>query len=221
MDKKLIFQQTQKVENELTKLKNTIFALQTTDIQKHGANYEELSADAAYNAERLTCQLRRLVYMTDFTGKSNYLKQAADAQGIHISLNNGILSITLPALFPKRKLKSNTAFLHDPLNFALQEFVREQHIPLYRDCIICFIQVYDKALSKNRIRDYDNLEFKQILDVISTHTLIDDSGQFCDLHHMTELGDEDYTVVHVMEKSAFPGWLCNRRSNIENTSDNF
>lgn len=220
MDKKSIFNQTQKIENELTKLKNIMIALQATDFQKHGANYEELSTDAAYKAERLTCQLRKLVYMTDLTGKSDYLKLAANAQGIHISLNNGILSVTLPALFPKRKLKSNTAFLHDPLNYALQEFVRDYHIPLYRDCVICFIQVYDKALSKNRIRDYDNLEFKQILDVISTHTLIDDSGQFCDLHHMTELGDDDYTVVHIMEKSVFPEWLHSHREELNDTSAN-
>ena len=181
MDKKAIYQQTQKVENELMKLKNTIFALQATDFEKHGTNYEELSTDAAYKAERLTCQLRRLVYMTDFTGKSDYLRHAAVAQGIHITLNNGILSVTLPALFPKRKMKSNTAFLHEPLN---------------------------------------NLEFKQILDVISTYVLIDDSGQFCDLHHMTELGEEDHTVIHVMEQSAFPNWLSDHGNALKNISEN-
>lgn len=220
MDKKTIYQQTQKIENELMKLRNTLFALQGTDLEKHSANYEELSTDAAYKAERLTCQLRRLVYMTDFTGKSDYLKHAAEAQGIHISLNNGILSITLPALFPKRKMKSNTAFLHDPLNFALQEFIREQSIPLYKNYTICFIQVYDKTLSKNRICDYDNLEFKQILDVISTYALIDDSGQFCDMFHMTELGNEDYTVIHIMEKSAFPNWLSSHENSRKNMSEN-
>jgi Holliday junction resolvase RusA-like endonuclease len=220
MDKKAIYQQTQKVENELTKLKNTIFALQATDLEKHGSNYEELSIEAAFKAERLTCQLRMLVYMTDFTGKSDYLKHAAEAQGIHISLNNGVLSVTLPALFPKRKIKSNTAFLHEPLNYALQEFVRKQSIPLYQYCTVCFIQIYDRRLSKKRIRDYDNLEFKQILDVISTYALIDDSGQFCDLHHMTELGEEDHTVIHIMEKSAFPKWLSDHETAVKDTSEN-
>lgn len=38
MDKKAIYQQTQKVENELMKLKNTIFALQAKDFEKHGVN---------------------------------------------------------------------------------------------------------------------------------------------------------------------------------------
>ena len=220
MDKKAIYKQTQKVESELVKLQNTVFALQNIDFQKHSANYEELSTEAAYKAERLACQLRRLVYITDLTGESDYLKHAAEAQGIHIYLNNGILSVTLPALFPKRKLRSNTAFLHDPLNYALHEFVKEQSFPLYRDCIVCFIQVYDKSLSEKRIRDYDNLEFKQILDVISNHALIDDSGQFCDIHHMTEMGTEDHTVIHIMEKSVFPKWLDDHETARKNISDN-
>lgn len=220
MDKKAIYQQTQKVESELMKLQNTVFALQATDFQKHSANYEELSTEAAYKAERLACQLRKLVCLEDFTGESDYLRHAVEAQGIHISLNNGILSVTLPALFPKRKKRINTAFLHEPLNYALQEFVREQSFPLYRDCIVCFIQVYDQSLSKKRIRDYDNLEFKQILDVISTYALIDDSGRFCDMHHMTELGDEDHTVIHIMEKSAFPMWLIEHEKDKKYTSEN-
>ena len=220
MDKQAIYQQTRKAETELTKLQSIVFALQTVDFQKHSANYEELSTEAAYKAERLACQLRKLVYITDFTGEYDYMKHAAEAQGIHISLDNGILSVTLPALFPKRKLRSNTAFLHDPLNYALHEFVKEQSFPLYRDCIVCFIQVYDKSLSRKRIRDYDNLEFKQILDVISTHALIDDSGQFCDIHHMTEMGAEDHTVIHIMEKSAFPKWLADHEITVKNTSDN-
>ena len=40
MDKQAIYQQTQKVESELMKLQNTVFALQTIDFQKHSANYE-------------------------------------------------------------------------------------------------------------------------------------------------------------------------------------
>ncbi|EOS38318.1 hypothetical protein C808_02519 [Lachnospiraceae bacterium M18-1] len=220
MDKKSIFQQTEKIENEITKLKNIIYALQTTDIEKYGANYEELSSDAAYKAERITCQLRRLVYTTNCTGKSEYLKHAAEAQGIRISLDNGILSVTLPALFPKRKIKSNTAFLQEPLNFALQEFVKEHKIDLYRNFVVCFIQIYDRSLPMKRIRDYDNLEFKQILDIISTYMLLDDSGRFCDIHHSTELGDRDYTAVYIMDKSVFPGWLRDHKNALKNISDN-
>ena len=43
---RIIFQRLQGVESEIEKLKNTLFALKTTDIEKYGANYEALSTDA-------------------------------------------------------------------------------------------------------------------------------------------------------------------------------
>ena len=74
---------------------------------------------------------------------------------------------------------------------------------LYRDCVICFSQIYDRELPQRRIRDYDNLEFKQILDTLCTYVLTDDSGFFCDSYYTTQLGLKDCTLVSVMEKLTF------------------
>lgn len=219
MNTTIIFQRLQGVEDEINKLNNILFALKTTDIQRYGANYEELSTDAALRAERIACQLRNLVYITDFTGKSTYMKLAADAQGIHISLKDEILSIRLPGLLPKRKVRTNTAFLHQPLNYALQEYLKSHSLALYKDCVVCFSQIYDRALSLGRIRDYDNLEFKQILDTIAAYVLLDDTGLFCDSFHTTELGEHDHTVVYIMEKSVFPEWIKSRKNKIETISE--
>ena len=71
---RIIFQRLQGVESEIEKLRNILFALKTTDIEKYGANYEALSTDAALRSERITCQLRNLVYINDFSGKNSYLK---------------------------------------------------------------------------------------------------------------------------------------------------
>ena len=62
------------------------------------------------------------------------------------------------------------------LNYMLREYVKQNALPLYRDCVICFSQIYDRELPQRRIRDYDNLEFKQILDTLCTYVLTDDSG---------------------------------------------
>ena len=124
-------------------------------------------------------------------------------QGIKISFSNSVLSITMPGLLPKRKLRTNTAFLHEPLNLALQTYVTEHSIPLYKRCVVCFSQIYDQSLSLQRIRDYDNLEFKQILDTIASYVLVDDTGLFCDSYHTTELGNYDHTVIFVMELGCF------------------
>lgn len=219
MNTNIIFQRLQNVEDEITKLCNILFALKTTDIQKYGANYEELSTDAALRAERITCQLRNLVYIADFTEKSTYMKLAADAQGIQIVQSQEILSITLPGLLPKRKVRTNTAFLHEPLNYALQEYLKNNDLTLFKDCVVCFSQIYDANLSLRRIRDYDNLEFKQILDTIATYVLLDDTGLFCDSYHTTEIGKHDRTIVYIMEKSTFPEWIKSRRSQLKSISE--
>ena len=181
--------------------------------------YEELSISAALRSERIACQLRNLVYTTTDTGKKDYLKQAAAVQGIKISFSNSVLSITMPGLLPKRKLRTNTAFLHEPLNLALQTYVTEHSIPLYKRCVVCFSQIYGQSLSLQRIRDYDNLEFKQILDTIASYVLVDDTGLFCDSYHTTELGNYDHTVIFVMEPEIFPGWLKDRKESIKTISE--
>ena len=219
MNTKTVFNRLQSIDDEVQKLHNTIFALKTTDIQAYADKYEELSISAALRSERIACQLRNLVYTTTDTRKADYLKQAAAVQGIKIFFSNSVLSITMPGLLPKRKLRTNTAFLHEPLNLALQTYVTEHYIPLYKRCVVCFSQIYDQNLSLQRIRDYDNLEFKQILDTIASYVLVDDTGLFCDSYHTTELGNYDHTVIFVMEPEIFPGWLKNRKSSIKTISE--
>ena len=210
------------VEGQVEKLKNILFALKNTDSQAYAANYEALSTDAALRAERITCQLRSLVYASDLAAKNRYLGRAAEAQGITVESQNGVLSITIPGLLPKRRARTNTAFLFEPLNYAMQAYRKESGQTLYRDCVVCFIQSYDRSLSLPRVRDYDNLEFKQLLDTIAPYVLIDDSGLFCDTYHTTEPGSRDSTIVHVMEKPLFPKWVMeNHKKRLKNISDFF
>ncbi len=102
----------------------------------------------------------------------------------------------------------------------LREYVKQNALPLYRDCVICFSQIYDRELPQRRIRDYDNLEFKQILDTLCTYVLTDDSGFFCDSYYTTQLGLKDCTLVSVMEKADFPKWLQNQKNHHESMSEN-
>lgn len=220
MDKTTIFHLLQKIEIEVNKLNNTIFALKTTDIEKYAKNYEELCETAALKAEKITCQLRKLIQLTDFKGTSAYMQKAVPALGIKISYEGRILSVTLPGLLPQRKLHANIAFLRDPLHYALKEFLKIHNIEQYKNCAICFCLVYDRRLPLRRIKDYDNLELKLTLDVISTYVLLDDSGLYCDAHYTTELGDCDQTVIYIMEKNCFPEWLKTREKTKNILSEN-
>lgn len=139
MNTKTVFNRLQSIDDEVQKLHNTIFALKTTDIQSYADKYEELSISAALRSERIACQLRNLVYTTTDTRKADYLKQAAAVQGIKISFSNSVLSITMPGLLPKRKLRTNTAFLHEPLNLALNWSVMQISMEKKGNCLLLYI----------------------------------------------------------------------------------
>ena len=175
--------------------------------------------NAALRAERIACQRRNRGCLAAPGKRSGYLKEAADAHGIEISQDEDLISITLPGLLPKRKQHVNAAFLHEPLNYALQNYLTVHSLPLYRECVVCFSQIYDRNGPFDRVRDYDNLEFKQLLDTIATYIMVDDSGLYCDSYHTTELGNEDYTSVNIMEKSVFPAWLRSMNEQISDLSE--
>ena len=219
MDTKILLQRISVIEEQTDKLKNSLFAMKMTDLQKYPTNYEELSTDAALRAERIACQLRNLIYATGIVSKTEYMEKSAKAHGIRIQHSDGILTIQLPGLLPKRKAHVNTAFLNEPLHFALKEYLEHDALPVFENCVVCFVQIYDQRLPLRRIRDYDNLEFKQILDTIASYVLVDDTGLFCDSYHTTELGIYDHTVIFVMEPEIFPGWLKNRKSSIKTISE--
>ena len=178
--------------------------MKTTDVERYGENYADLSMNAALRAERIACQLRNLVYQTAPKERETYMKKAANAQGIDIRQEANYTAISLPGLLPKRKQHINSAFLYEPLNYALQDYLASHSLPLYQECVVCFSQVYDRNGPFQRVRDYDNLEFKQLLDTIASYIMVDDSGLFCDSYHTTEMGERDYTVIYIMGKSYSP-----------------
>ena len=78
--------------------------------------------------------------------------------------------------------------------------------------------MYDEKIS-SRFRDYDNLEMKQILDVISAFVMEDDSGLLCDAYNTTEKGTTNCTRITIMEKERFGEWLEKSKNSIKNISD--
>ena len=76
-----IYQRLEKLEGELQKLTNTVYALKVTDIQNYDKNFEELSVSAALRAERIACQMRNLVCPALSPNQAAYLPKAADAAG--------------------------------------------------------------------------------------------------------------------------------------------
>ena len=103
--------------------------------------------------------------------------------GIEIRYENGVLEVMLPSLLPKRKQRQSTEFLIDPVYFALNNYADHHPMPKFSHCVVCFSHIYSRELPARRVRDYDNLELKQLLDVISTFIMADDSGLLCDAYN--------------------------------------
>ncbi len=181
-----------------------------TDIQRYPDNYEVLSTDAALRAEGIACRLRHLLYASTSIKKGEYLTSAAAMQGVEIHYAEGIFEITLPSLLPKRKQWKSTEYLLDPFHAALERYAKNNLIPQFQHCVVCFLHTYCRDLPERRVRDYDNLEVKQFLDVAASFLLPDDGGLLCDAYHTTELGDRDCTRMFLMESSRFPMWLARR-----------
>ena len=136
-----------------------------------------------------------------------YYQQAAAAQGIKVSATDDYVFIRVPALLPKKKAAEGFKFLVVPLQAAFEEYRRQHALPHFSDCVICIEHIYDRCLPITAVRDYDNLEFKSILDVIALYCMKDDTGALCDLYHTTRFSYASCTMISVMPKKSFPAWL--------------
>lgn len=219
MDRQIITQRITAILDDVSRLQSALYAMSTTDIQRYPDNYEVLSTDAALRGEAIACRLRHLIYATTGMKKAEYLLSAGVIQGIQIRYEDGVMELTLPALLPKRKQRQSTEFLLDPIYFALSDYADQHPLPKFRHCVVCFSHIYCRELPARRIRDYDNLELKQLLDVVSTFIMADDTGLLCDAYNTTELGDADCTCISVMDKDRFPEWLEERKNRMKSISD--
>lgn len=168
MNRALLSKRISSLLAEISRLSNALCAMNTMDLQRYPENYELLSTDAALRAEQIACRMRHLVYGFTTVQKHEYLTSAANVLGITITAQPGLVEITLPGLLPKKKQRS-AEYLTDPLEQALGQFTKEHLCSRFDSCVICFCHIYAVSGGRGRIRDYDNLEMKQILDVVCAY----------------------------------------------------
>jgi hypothetical protein len=219
LDRAVISSRISRITSDISKLSATLYAIENTDIEQYPGNYAMLTTDAALLSEMIACKIRHLIYQSTNIKKPVYLASAGMAQGIEIKQDDGVLQISLPSLLPKRKQRQSTEFLTDPLYFTLSQYADKNMLPMYRHCVVCFSHIYSEHLPSNRIRDYDNLEMKQLLDVLATFIMEDDSGLLVDAYNTTEIGETNCTCISIMDKIRFPRWLEERENSLQTISD--
>ena len=219
MDKTNISRRIGSIKTDITKLSNTLCAIEHTDMENYPDNYAMMATDAALRSELIACRMRHLLYGSTPTRKETYLASAGVVQGIRIKVRDGVLEVTLPCLLPKRKQRQSTEFLIDPLYFTLSQYSDSNRLPKFQQCVVCFSHVYSEKFRNRRVRDYDNLELKQLLDVLSTFIMEDDTGLLVDAYNTTEIGETDCTRISVMGKERFQKWLAERENSLKTISD--
>lgn len=219
MERTVISKKIGQLASDIEKLKNTLAAIECADIENYPENYNMLTTDAALRSELIACRMRHLIYQTTDVKKATYLTSAGVVQGIRINDEKGVLEITLPCLLPKRKKRQSTEFLIDPLYFTLSQYSDSHPLKKFKHCVVCFSHIYSADFPKQNIRDYDNLELKQLLDVIATFIMEDDTGILVDAYNTTEIGNYDCTRIFVMDKNMFSEWLKEREKSLKTISD--
>ena len=137
----------------------------------------------------------------------DYYLQAAKMQGIRVDVTDGILSVMLPALLPKKTRTEGFKFLQPAIHAALKQYAEQQNLPHFCECTICIEHIYDRCLPIKAVRDYDNLEMKEVLDIIALYCMTDDTGALCDQFQTTRFADSSCTIISVMQKEKFSAWL--------------
>ena len=208
MEKSIITKRIEHLRRDNEKITQTLIAMDGTDLEHHADNFKHLAIDAALRSELITCRMRHLLYDYTDVRKPEYLTSAAAVQGIIIREYSDMFEIELPCLFPHRKQRQSSEYLTDPLYFLLSQYTDSHPVRKYTDCVVCFVHEYNKDLPIRRIRDYDNLEQKQMLDVIAAFILQDDGGMCCDSYNTVALGDADKTRIFIMPRKRFCTWLA-------------
>lgn len=195
-------------------LNRLVESLDLADISGNPEDYDKISTKMAREAEWIALKLRHLVYTLPFTRSREYLPQAAETMGIKIEQRERMYEIVLPGLMPKRKSTRGTEYLIDPLMAALEKYVQEHGVVRFPHSTVCFVMVYDRTLPERRVRDYDNLELKVVLDAVAAFLMDSDGGLLCDAYHSTELGETDCTRMFVMDSRLYPQWYAERQARL-------
>lgn len=194
-------------EDRCHRLLDTLRTLELVDIYRFPERGEELTTTAALQAEMLTCHLRNILFDAAGASPSGYYASAAKLHGTEVRSGNGIFTVTLPRLMPKKRCRDSDEFLLAPVRYLLDAFFKARDDPPLGTCTVCVEHIYSRDAPGAPVRDYDNLQLKKLLDLVTLYAMVDDSGKYCDLFQTTAWADKPCTRISVMTRERFPRWL--------------
>ena len=116
----------------------------------------------------------------------------------------------LPMLASK-KMKANSDYIREFLYDVLTEYFNTFQFKKLDKAALIFKHVYKHGTPESWYRDHDNIETKQVADVVALFTMVDDSPKHC--FHLSEgsEGDENQTEIYVVPDKDFMSWIMLER----------
>lgn len=207
MTPEIVKKQIIPIKQRLMSLSQILDKLFIMDITAFPEEYEKLATDAALRAETLACRLRQLLLSTTTVQPEEYYAKAKKEHGIEVSYEDGVFTVVFPCLLPKKRCNQSMPYLLDPLQYALLDYSRKHDRPRFHECTVYVEHVYDERSPACVFRDYDNLQLKKVLDIITLFTMMDDTGRLCNLYQTTRLDKSACTCICVMTNDRFADWL--------------
>lgn len=197
------------VEKKLESLKRqncelmaTIKKLCETDYIHDKKTFRFLAERFDILSEKLACCARELWIESFVMKECEVYDASSEMLGIEIHKEGKSVVIDLPELLPGKK-ERETNYVGAPLIHQFEKICQTEDLKIKEKVVICIVHVYDNENRKTRCYDYDNLESKRIIDIITQYVLVDDSPKFCDVYHMAEFGSTNKTRIIVMPKTEF------------------
>ena len=207
MNEQKLRQKIRNIGGDVLGLSNALYTLESLNFKMYPHNFAEHSLNTAIKAEKIACRMRNLIGDCGIIRREYLMEQVADAHQIDMCRFGEGIFISLPRLLPKIIQPKSSKFINQPLYHALSNYHEDVDFEKFHQCSICFVHLYDKELSLGRVRDYDNIETRDVLNTISAFFMTDDGGQWCDVHHTTMLGDYDCTHIYIMPQESFPDFF--------------
>ncbi len=150
--------------------------------------------------ELLCRNARRLLLQTSVVKKETLIAQACSIREFDVEERDNAVHITLPILPLKKTDNANCSYITDPLMWCLQKY-HEEHPPhKYDKARITVCHCYPEDTPIRMVRDYDNIEVKKVIDILTLYYLCDDNMGCCEVLHTSRFSDQIKTEITVSDR---------------------
>ena len=182
------------------------------DALRLAADGDELKAyalllDVVKMSEKSACNLRELVSRYGYPEEQEELEQIVlGSHPVDIGFTEeGWFAVRMDPL-AKTKALASKQYIRGIIGPAMRKFFADKPNVRYPKCALIFRHVYDRNFPVRHMRDYDNVEVKQVTDVVAMYVMVDDSPLNCRVHHCCAVGSCCRTEVYVVPQDEFIRW---------------